>query len=235
MTGISYGGVGAETLPEQGAFERAAWSGGESKIASSQPQTLPLADSGQATEEWRRVPDYSAYEVSNHGRVRRRIPARGWGAGHLLKPAAADGGHLYVMLSDGCGHTRKQFVHRLVAAAFIGPAPFDGALVLHQDDEPTNNVPDNLYWGTRQENVFDAKLNRKPAPSKRTRGGQPGEANPAAVLTERQVKRIKGLLGLGLCGACISRLHGVKKETIYAIAKGRIWSHVTEEEAPWIE
>ena len=228
MLEFSSAGVGAETLPEPGR----RGGGRELKIASSQPQMLPLADSGQATEEWRRVPDYSAYEVSNHGRVRRRVSARGWGAGHLLKPAAADSGHLYVMLSDGCGHTRKQFVHRLVAAAFIGPAPFDGALVLHHDDEPTNNVPDNLYWGTHRENVFDAKLNRKPAPSKR---GQPGEANPAAVLTERQVQRIKSLLGLGLCGACISRLHGVKKETIYAIAKGRTWSHVTEEETPWIE
>lgn len=203
--------------------------------AAPQTQTLTLVDSARTAEEWRTVPNYPAHEVSSRGRVRRCISARGWGARHLLKPAAAQAGHLYVMLSDGCGHTRKEYVHRLVAAAFIGPAPFDGALVLHHDDEPTNNVPDNLYWGTRRENVFDAKLNRKPAPSKRGRGAQRGETNPAAVLTERQVKRIKGLLGLGLCGACISRLHGVKKETIYAIAKGRIWPHVTEEETPWIE
>ena len=32
---------------------------------------------------------------------------------------------------------------------------------------------------------------------------------------------------------CIARLHGVNKETIYAIAKNRIWAHVTEEETPW--
>lgn len=69
---------------------------------------------------------------------------------------------------------------------------------------------------------------------RRQRGAQPGEANAAAVLTERQVKRIKGLLGIGMCGACIARLHGVRKETIYAIAKRRIWTHVTEEETPWI-
>jgi hypothetical protein len=202
-------------------------------IPSTQPQMLPLVDSGDATEEWRLVPHYAAYEVSNRGRLRRCVSARGWGAGHLLKPAAAHGGHLYVMLSDGKGHTRKEYVHRLVAVAFIGPVPFEGALVLHHDDNPTNNAPDNLYWGTHRENVFGAKLNRKPAPSKRRRGGQPGEANGSAVLSERQVKRIKGLLGLGLCGACIARLHGVSKETIYAIAKNRIWAHVTEEETPW--
>jgi hypothetical protein len=54
------------------------------------------------------------------------------------------------------------------------------------------------------------------------------------VLTEDQVRRIKGMLGLGLCGACIARLHGVRKETIYAIAKRRTWVHVTEEATPWI-
>lgn len=187
-----------------------------------------------AAEEWREVSGYPAYEVSNHGRVRRCVGARGWGAGHILKPAAAHSGHLYVMLSDGNGSARKQFVHRLVAAAFLGPPPFQGAFALHHDDVPTNNRPGNLYWGTHQENLRDAKLNRKrPAPA-RKRGAQPGEANHSAVLTERQVKRIKGLLGLGLCGACIARLHGVKKETVYAIAKGRIWKHVREEESPWI-
>jgi hypothetical protein len=138
------------------------------------------------------------------------------------------------MLADGKGRTRKSFVHRLVAEAFLGPAPFAGALVLHRDDVPTNNVPDNLYWGTHAENVFDAKLNRKQAGAPRKRGAQPGEANSSAILTTEQVKCIKGLLGLGLCGACIARLHGVRKETIYAIAKGRTWSHLREESTPWI-
>ncbi len=201
--------------------------------ASPRPHPAAFVSNSREHEEWRRIPDYSAYEISSCGRIRRRESARGWGTGHVLRPAAGHGGHLYVMLSDGNGHVRKQYVHRLVAVAFIGPAPFDGAYVLHHDDDPTNNTPDNLYWGTHRDNVFDAKLNRKTAPFKRKRGAQPGEANPAAVLTERQVRRIKGLLGVGLCGACIARLHGVRKETIYAIAKGRIWKHVTEEETPW--
>lgn len=193
-----------------------------------------LVPHGHISEAWREIPGYPAYEVSDLGRVRRRISARGWGAGHVLKPAAARGGHLYVMLSDGKGNVRKQYVHRLVALAFVGPEPAGGALVLHRDDVPNNNTPGNLYWGSHAENVEDAKLNRKLPREPRKRGAQPGEANSAAVLTERQVKRIKGLLGMGMCGACIARLHGVRKETIYAIAKGRIWGHVTEEEVPWI-
>ena len=156
-------------------------------------------------EKWREIPGYSAYEVSDLGRVRRRVSARGWGAGHILRPAA-NRRHLYVMLSDGKGNTRKQYVHRLVALAFIGPPPFEGAYVLHHDDDPSNNTPANLYWGTHGQNVEDAKLNRKVPAERRKRGAQPGEANSSAVLTERQVKRIKGLLGIGICGACIARL-----------------------------
>ncbi|MGH6897987.1 MAG: NUMOD4 motif-containing HNH endonuclease [Geminicoccaceae bacterium] len=186
------------------------------------------------TEEWRPVPGCPAYEVSDRGRVRRSRGARGWAAGHILRPAAGRGGHLYVILADGSGKTRKHFVHRLVAMAFVGPPPFEGAFALHQDDDPANNTPDNLYWGTRQDNALDAKLNRKLRSGPLKHGGQPGEANGSAVLTEEEVVRIKGLLGLGLCGACISRLYGVRKETIYAIAKGRIWKHVTEEACRWI-
>jgi HNH endonuclease/NUMOD4 motif len=198
---------------------------------NSHPQSF---GSEPAAEEWRPVPGYLAYEVSNRGRVRRCRGARGWAAGHVLRPAAGRGGHLYVILADGNGKTRKHYVHRLVAMAFVGPPPFEDAFVLHQDDDAANNRPENLYWGTHQDNVLDAKLNRKLRDAPRKHGGQPGEANGSAVLTEEEVVRIKGLLGLGLCGACISRLYGVRKETIYAIAKGRIWAHVTEEACPWI-
>ena len=185
-------------------------------------------------EIWREIPGYPAYEVSDQGRVRRRCSENRWAAGHVLRPASMPSGHRYVLLTDSSGSTRKQFVHRLVAQTFIGPAPFAGAMVLHHDDIPFNNTPANLYWGTYAENVADARLNRRPRDRQRNRGAQPGEDNSSAVLSEDQVRRIKGMLGLGLCGACIARLHGVHKETIYAIAKGRTWVHVTDEASPWI-
>jgi len=185
-------------------------------------------------EQWREVPGYPSYEVSDQGRVRRRCSKSGWSAGHILRPASMRGGHRYVVLTDAAGCARKQFVHRLVAQAFNGPAPFERAMVLHHDDVPANNTPGNLYWGTHAENVADARLNRRRPDRKRNRGAQPGEENSSAVLTEDQVRRIKGMLGLGLCDACIARLHGVRKETIYAIAKRRTWTHVNEEATPWI-
>ena len=185
-------------------------------------------------EIWRAVPGYPAYEISDQARVRRCHGVRGWAAGHVLRPASMPSGHLYVILTDPTGASRKQFLHRLVALTFIGPPPFTNALVLHHDDVPTNNRPANLYWGTRRENADDARLNRRRDTGPRSQGAQPGEANSSAVLTEDQVRRIRGMLGLGLCGACVARLHGVRKETVYAIAKGRTWRHVTGETTPWI-
>ena len=47
-------------------------------------------------------------------------------------------------------------VHRLVCAAFHGPAPFENAVVIHIDEDGTNNKPENLKWGTQKENLNSA-------------------------------------------------------------------------------
>jgi hypothetical protein len=32
-------------------------------------------------------------------------------------------------------------------------APFERAVVMHMDDDPGNNRPENLKWGTQKENL----------------------------------------------------------------------------------
>jgi hypothetical protein len=179
-------------------------------------------------EEWRPVAGLPAYEVSDHGRVRRRTGKGRWPAGHVLQPAQAHSGHLYVILTRDAGHPKKHFVHRLIAAAFVGPAPFEGAMVLHHDDNPTHNRPSNLYWGNRTQNVRDARLNRERPGEVSQPGARRGEANSSAKLSQTDVSQIRRYLDLGLCGSCIARIYGVKKETIYSIAKGRTWAHPSE-------
>ena len=44
-------------------------------------------------------------------------------------------------------------IHQLVCEAFHGPKPFDGAVVIHLDENALNNRPDNLKWGTQRENL----------------------------------------------------------------------------------
>lgn len=180
-------------------------------------------------EEWRVVPGHPDHEVSSLGRVRRRTEIGRWPAGHVLRPGAQRSGHLYVLLPDENSRSRKRFIHRLVALAFLDPAPFDGAYVLHADDDPANNIVANLSWGTAQDNAFDARLNRKrPVPISQ-RGAQPGAGNSSTVLTEEAVREIRRQVRDGFCGSCLARLHGVSRVTIYAIAKRRIWKHLPEE------
>lgn len=44
-------------------------------------------------------------------------------------------------------------VHRAVCEAFHGPPPFEGAVVIHMDEDGLNNRPQNLKWGTQRENL----------------------------------------------------------------------------------
>jgi len=96
-------------------------------------------------EQWRPIDDAPHYEVSDRGRVRRV-----WKNGpKILKAAPNDCGYFKVSL----GRARQAYVHRLVCAAFNGPAPTDEHTVDHLDFNTRNNRADNLRWLTLQENA----------------------------------------------------------------------------------
>lgn len=159
-------------------------------------------------EQWRPVPGFPGYLVSNLGRVY---------SGHsdrCLRPQPSGRGHLRVALRRG-GETHMRLVHRLVLKAFVGPCP-DGQEALHEDDDPTNNRLGNLRWGTRSENRLDAVRNQ------RRRGGrQQGQA-----LAREQVRAIKRHLQQGVPAARIARAFGVSRTTVRKIAEGKLWKDV---------
>lgn len=113
-------------------------------------------------EEWRPVAGFTGfYEASNLGRIRSLDRERRgrWGSarkipGRVLKGYPTRGGHLRITL-HGEGATRsRQFIHRIVAEAFI-PNPDGLEMVLHYDDNPLNNNVSNLRWGNHQSNMQD--------------------------------------------------------------------------------
>jgi hypothetical protein len=114
-------------------------------------------------EEWRPVPGYEGlYDVSNHGRVVSHDRVVEYGPtrsarrrGRELRQAIVANGYLAVSLSKN-RHKKMFRVHRLVAAAFIGPSDVD---VLHADDDKLNNRLDNLRYGTDAENARDRVRN----------------------------------------------------------------------------
>lgn len=98
-------------------------------------------------EEWRPI-DGWPYEVSSCGRVRRASgePVR-W---YRLGPYKA------VWLRKQAGARPKSFsIHRLICVAWHGLPPPDRPWALHRNDVPDDLRPDNLYWGTPQDNVDD--------------------------------------------------------------------------------
>jgi hypothetical protein len=158
-------------------------------------------------EKWRKIEDWPEYEVSSWGNVRRGDDLLQQGDVH---------GYRNVNLSKG--ETRKTFrVHRLVAEAFLGPAPFDGAMVAHNDGNKTNNRISNLRWASALENQADSIRH----------GTRPkGSEVKLSKLTESAIPEIRKRAEAGERYASIAKDYGVSVSTISLIKKGRIWGHV---------
>lgn len=94
-------------------------------------------------EQWKTVPGFPTYEVSDKGRIRSTL---------VMSALAGAFGHRSVLLHHE-GRTKRCLVHRLVAEAFLGPAPYAGAVVHHKNAIPGDNRVENLQWTTQRENL----------------------------------------------------------------------------------
>lgn len=109
-----------------------------------------------AEEKWAHIPfpGTEGYLVSDLGRVR----AKGKNNHAEQNVLIYTGKTLTPTLRDGYPRVRvngKNYtVHRLVAAAFLGPCP-EGMEVRHLDGNRLNNRADNLAYGTHRENILD--------------------------------------------------------------------------------
>ena len=116
-------------------------------------------------EKWRDIVGYNGkYQVSNYGRVRNNKQL-------LFKPYPNSCGYLRVGLRRN-GVLHREFVHRLVAEAFINN-PYNLPVVNHKNEDKEDNravnlewmsISDNLNYGTLQErkrSSLKATLKRK--------------------------------------------------------------------------
>lgn len=99
-------------------------------------------------ERWARLPNFPAYFVSTHGRVRRE--------GRILKPHVNERGYYRVCL---CAGPLKRFFYlqRLVLMAHVGLPPFEGAQACHLNGNRLDNRLENLMWGDQSENESHKK------------------------------------------------------------------------------
>ncbi len=116
------------------------------------------------TEQWKDVPSQPEIMASSLGRVwvkpcHRPMPSGGTRT-YSSKPTYGHDDTSATQRADSpmrkivrVGRLNRTFkIHQLVCEAFHGPKPSPKHIVLHLDEDPSNNTPINLRWGTRKEN-----------------------------------------------------------------------------------
>lgn len=114
-------------------------------------------------EIWKDVKHYEGlYVVSNYGRVKNVR------TNHYLVQHNNGRGYLCVDLWK-FNKGRREYVHRLVAMAFI-PNPENKPTVNHKDEDKQNNYVENLEWMTYQENNNYGSHNVKSIETRKNNG-----------------------------------------------------------------
>jgi hypothetical protein len=109
--------------------------------------------------QWKPIPNFPDYEISEYGDVRRLTSAATRKIGHVVK-GSLEQGYKKVKLSVG-GKKIVVPVHRLVCHAFVSTPPFEKAVCRHLNDDRSNNHYTNLSWGSHWDNHQDRKRNGK--------------------------------------------------------------------------
>lgn len=175
-------------------------------------------------EIWKAVPGYFGhYEVSNHGNVRsidklvnfwlgqRMVKGR-----NLIDWVLPCGYKCVALCRDG--GKSSQYVHRLVASAFIDK--YDESLVVnHKDGNKLNNHVENLEWISQSANLVHALRTG-------LRNSQKGEASVHAKLKESDVLQIRDMANNGVEHIDIARMFNISYSLVSSIKNRRCWRHI---------
>lgn len=173
--------------------------------------------------EWRTVPEFPGYKISNTGLLRsitREVPhqhSKKTIFGKMKKPRPQrNGGHLRVTLFHQRA-SKSVFVHRLVMAAFVGPLPL-GKIVRHINGDPTDNRLENLAYGDAFENAADAIKH----------GAQVrGERSKKSNLNDRKIREIRVFArDPRISQTFLAEMYGVTPANITCIVRRQTWRHV---------
>ena len=139
--------------------------------------------------EWRPIKGFeSRYEISDDGKIK-VLPASGRGRfneARILKLNRDTSGYRVVHLYPGGGRPfTARRLSQLLLENFVGPRP-PGGLARHLDDDRTNDSLENLAWGTKSSNTYDAVRNGRHNNARKTscKWGHP--------LTDENIYRYKG-------------------------------------------
>lgn len=164
-----------------------------------------------ACEVWRSIPSLAGYSASSQGEVRRdpckiAMPRGGF--------RALDGAPRKANIVKGRRKItigrRSHNVAALVCEAFHGPKPFPRAEAMHLDEHALNDVPGNLAWGSRRENMNAPKLRASMS------ARQTGQLHHNAKLTNADVADIRQQHGIR-SARDIAAQYDIRREYVHQI------------------
>lgn len=124
-------------------------------------------------EQWKEVPEFENYEVSNYGEIRNKKTGR-FLKGHKK---ISDGSISVTLIQDD--NKKSIFVHRLVLLVFVGESDLE---VNHKNENKSDNRLSNLEYVPRSFNMSRA--------ARRGRMGQLGGGRNKKLSTQ-QIKDIR--------------------------------------------
>lgn len=177
-------------------------------------------------ENWKAIENWSGwYEVSDAGRVRSldRFSHAGKNLkaqykGKLLKAVVTKNGYAMVSLTAP-GKREYHNIHRLVAAAFIGPCPMRQE-VCHNNNVRNDNRLENLRYDTRRNNALDRKAHGTNPTGEHSQGIK----NGMAVLDESKVKYIRSQKHRTL--KSLADELGIHLGTVHYVRTRKSWRHI---------
>lgn len=172
-------------------------------------------------EQWKAIPDFPGYEVSDHGRVRSywKVGQRCWHLTNIPQkfksPSSNGRGYLTVSLYRDKKEFRK-YIHSLVLLIFLGPCP-PGYQGCHNDGDKSKNHFSNLRYDTHKNNEND-KIKHGTLTL--------GERNGCAKLSKDQVVEIRKMYQQGFTHLQIAQKYNVGRENIGMIIRRKTWDHI---------
>jgi hypothetical protein len=157
--------------------------------------------------QWKVIPNFSKYEVSTTGEVRRAVD--GYKCrnilvpkGMILKPYTKNNGYVGYRLVDNEGKQRDISGHRLVAMTYLPHEIKRGYIVAHLDGCKSNNDVNNLKWVSNSENQLHRRAHEKE------------KEYAVAKLSAEQVQEARKLYADGYSQAELSRKYVVSHGVI---------------------
>lgn len=168
-------------------------------------------------EIWKSITHYRDYQISNLGRVR-SLPKQFRRFLKIIKPMIDKAGYYRITLWKNSEYKRF-LIHRLVAEMFVSNNK-NKPTVNHLDNNPSNNIFNNLEWCTQSENMLHAFRTKSKVMPK-------GEDCYGHKVTEKEVKNIRKYHKKRVYNMReLAEMYNLSKPTVWKMIHRQTWRHI---------